>query len=68
MMTHDEYVSWQTIYQMSAYEREEVDTIVTSLMNLGMEATIARRTALCNYRDIVRGKMARADKNLGVIA
>jgi hypothetical protein len=66
-MTHEEYLALQTLYQMSAYEREEVDHIVTSLINLGMEAEPARTQALENYRAAIRAKMARAGQDLGKI-
>ena len=67
-MTHESYLHWQALYQMSLQEREDVDTIVTSLMNLGLDAPEARRTALCNYREVVRSKIARAEKDLGFIS
>jgi hypothetical protein len=67
-MTHETYIAAQQAYQMSLQEREDVDTIVTSLMNLGLQADAARKLALSNYREAIRAKMARAEKNLGVIA
>ena len=49
-LTHDEYLAWQTLLQMTPYDIEQVDTICTSLINLGMTAMVARSHALHTYR------------------
>lgn len=51
-MSHKEYIAYQHLYRMTESEREEVDSIVTALMNLHYTAPNARRSALCLYRDI----------------
>jgi len=45
-LTHEEYLAWQTILQLTPYEVEQVDTICTCLINLGMDAKYARKQAL----------------------
>jgi hypothetical protein len=55
-LSHEEYVSWQCILHMSEHEREQVDTICTSLINLGMTAMVARSHALYTYR-VVKDSM-----------
>ena len=51
-LTHEEYLAWQTILQMTPYDVEQVDTICTSLINLGMTAMLARSQALYTYREV----------------
>jgi hypothetical protein len=51
-MSHEEYVAWQHLYHMTDYEKEQIDTITTCLMNLGYTADNARRDTLCLYRDL----------------
>ena len=55
-LTHAEYLAWQALTGMSEYELEEVDTICTSLINLGMSAETARGKALSCFRAARREK------------
>jgi hypothetical protein len=50
-LAHEDYLIWQSIYEMTDFQKEEVDTICTSLINLGMSAETARVQALCCFRD-----------------
>jgi hypothetical protein len=61
-LTHEEYIAWQTIYTMTDSQKEEVDTICTSLINLGMSSETARVQALCCFRVVVYERVAKLEK------
>lgn len=52
-LTHEDYLIWQSIYAMTDFQKEEVDTICTALMNLGMSGETARVQALCCFNDAI---------------
>jgi hypothetical protein len=61
-LAHEDYLIWQSIYEMTDFQKEEVDTICTSLINLGMSAETARVQALCCFRDVMDEKVEKANK------
>ena len=58
-LTHEEYLAWQSLYMTTAYEKEEVDTICTALINLGMSAETARVQAMRCFHDVAAERIAK---------
>lgn len=68
VLTHDEYIDWQAITGMLPHEKEEVDHICTSLINLELDANMARAQSIACYLSVLKFRVTYLEKKLGFTA